>query len=251
MTETGVDPQPGDENPTHRTRGVVYRRITLLMQGIMCLELIAAAWQQQWFNAFLVICVLFLTMIPAQVAKRFRVYIPPAFQAAAVMLIFSSLFLGIIERFFFLFWWWDKLMHLSTAFLLGIVGFLLVYVLNQHRRVELHMTPSFVALFSFVFAMAMGGLWEIFEYAADHVLPLGLQARGLPDTIWDLVVDAIGAAITAVMGYFYLKSPRAHFLERFIGDFVEGNPGLFRGGGAGDEEGEDAADGEIRAEGRG
>jgi uncharacterized membrane protein YfhO len=49
--------------------------------------------------------------------------------------------------------------------LLGIVGFLLVYVLNEHKRIDFHMQPRFVALFAFVFAVAAGALWEIFDLA--------------------------------------------------------------------------------------
>ncbi|MDR3451263.1 MAG: hypothetical protein P4L96_00495 [Rhodoferax sp.] len=43
--------------------------------------------------------------------------------------------------------------------LLGILGFLLVYGLDESRRIGSHMRPGFVALFTFTFAVTVGALW--------------------------------------------------------------------------------------------
>jgi uncharacterized membrane protein YjdF len=63
------------------------------------------------------------------------------------------------------------------------------------------MNPGFVALFAFVFAIALGTLWEIFEFAMDQIFGLEMQKpmfgdpSGLTDTMWDMIVNAIGAGI--------------------------------------------------------
>jgi hypothetical protein len=162
------------------------------------------------------------------VGKRFAVYIPPEFELLAILFIFASLFLGEIRGYYAKFWWWDVLMHAGAAFLLGIMGFLLVYVLNQEERIQLHMKPAFVALFSFAFAVAIGSIWEIFEYSMDSLFGLNMQKSGLVDTMWDLIVDAVGALVIAVLGYFYMKRGSEYFVEKWIAKFVEGNPRLFR-----------------------
>ncbi|NIR44454.1 MAG: hypothetical protein GWM93_09820, partial [Gemmatimonadetes bacterium] len=70
-----------------------------------------------------------------------------------------SLFLGEIRGYYTRFAWWDVALHTASGFLLGIVGFLLVYILNQEERIPLYMKPGFVALFSFLFAVATGAIW--------------------------------------------------------------------------------------------
>ena len=90
------------------------------------------------------------------------------------------------------------------------------------------MKPAFVALFSFTFAIAIGSLWAIFEYSMDSLLGLNMQKSGLVDTMWDLIVDAVGAFVISVLGYFYMKRGFEYFVEKCIAKFVEGNPRLFR-----------------------
>src|SRR5690606_30887329 len=108
-------------------------------------------------------------------------------------------------------------LHGASGFLLGILGFLLVYVLNEKEEIGLDMKPGFVALFAFVFAVALGALWEIFEFAMDSAFGLNMQKSGLVDTMWDLIVDTAGALVMAVLGYGYLRTAGGEsFLEKWI-----------------------------------
>ncbi len=58
--------------------------------------------------------------------------------------------------------WWDIILHTSPGVLLGLAGFILVYVLNQEKKVR--MNYAFIVLFFFAFAVSIGALWEIFEF---------------------------------------------------------------------------------------
>jgi len=67
--------------------------------------------------------------------------------------------------------------------------------------------PGFVALFSFSFALAMGAVWEIFEFSMDASIGFNMQRTdtGVFDTMSDLIVDTLGALFVCIAGYFYLK----------------------------------------------
>ncbi|MFT5142204.1 MAG: hypothetical protein ACI80V_001748 [Rhodothermales bacterium] len=94
------------------------------------------------------------------------------------------------------------------------------------------MSPEFVALFAFMFSVGCGALWEIFEFGMDATFEMNMQKSGLVDTMWDLIVDAIGAGAIAVMGYRYLMTAgNTSFLEKWIASFVKANPRLFMGPG--------------------
>lgn len=206
----------------------IHQWLANILQLILLVGLLFSLYERRWLIAFLVTGILLLTLLPTVVGKRFAVYIPPEFNLLAILFIFASLFLGEIRGYYVKFWWWDVFMHAGSGFLLGILGFLLVYVLNEEEKIQLHMKPVFVALFSFVFALAIGSIWEIFEYSMDSLFGLNMQKSGLIDTMWDLIVDAVGALIIAVLGYWYMKRGSEYFVEKWIAKFIEGNPRLFR-----------------------
>lgn len=206
----------------------VHAWLTAVLQLIMVVGLSVAIYERQWFNAFLVGIIICVTLLPAVVGRRFGVRIPSELELLAILFVFASLFLGEIRGYYARFWWWDVVLHTGSGLLLGIVGFLLVYVMNQHERIELHMKPGFVALFSFAFAVAVGAVWEIFEYAMDTLFGLNMQKSGLVDTMWDLIVDTAGALVIAILGYAYMKAGTQSFIEKWIDKFVDANPRLFR-----------------------
>ena len=91
-----------------------------------------------------------------------------------------------------------------------------------------------MGVFAFTFAMSFGVLWEIFEFMMDITFSLSMQKpsandpAGLTDTMWDLIVDGVGALIIAMLGYGYLQtSVHDSFLEHWINEFIRKNPQLF------------------------
>ena len=214
---------------------VYYKRLTLILQGILVLGLTGAIWEQQWLNVVIITGIIMISLYPLFLARHFHVRIPAEFQLLTIGFVFAAVFLGEVHGYYTRFWWWDIVLHTSSGFLLGIIGFLLVYVLNESERIDLHMRPGFVAFFAFLFAIGAGTLWEIFEFTMDSVFGMNMQKpmfgdhSGLTDTMWDLIVDAIGALVISVLGYGYLKTTDdSSFLERMIHRFIHSNPRLFR-----------------------
>ena len=237
-----AEPPPTEPPPKARLRTppsrTVHRRLTLFLQGILLLGLVGAIVEQQWLTALTTAAVIVTTLMPLILGRRFRVFVPPEFEVLAVVFLFASLFLGEVRGYYLRFWWWDIALHTASGFLLGILGFLLVYVLNETEDIDVHMRPRFVALFAFMFAVGLGALWEIFEFSMDQLFGMDMQKEmlgdpsGLTDTMWDLIVDTVGAAVIAVLGFGYLRTKGSEsFLEQWIDRFIEANPGLFRRGG--------------------
>lgn len=206
----------------------LYWGFLIILQLAMAAELVLLVFDQQWMNAALVVGVMVLTLLPMAVTSRLHVRIPAEFQLMTVAFVFASLFLGEVLRYYERFVWWDTALHFSSGLLLGVFGFLLVYVLNEHRRIELQLRPVFVALFAFVFAVAMGAIWEIFEFAMDQTFGLNMQKNGLSDTMWDLIFATISAAIISLFGWWYLGREQHSFIENWIDKFIQRNPRLFR-----------------------
>ena len=181
---------------------------------------------QAAIESIVIMCV---TFAPLLLANYFHLKIPLEFDTLAVIFIYMSLFLGEVQDFYMRFWWWDLVLHGSSGFLLGTMGFFLVYLLNQDKKANMHLTPGFIALFAFMFSQGLGSLWEIFEFAMDQIFGLNMQKSGIVDTMWDLIINATAAATISLLGYGYLKSPQIDsFLERAINRFIHDNPRFFR-----------------------
>lgn len=225
-----MNTSPHTEDASDRAQ----RLITLVLLVVMGVELGVLLVLGDGLRAAMLLAVMTLTMAPILLSARFRVHIPPVFQTLVVLFVFAALFLGEFRDFYERYWWWDIALHTSSGLLLGMLGFMLIYVLNEDPRVDLRLKPGFLAIFAFAFALAIGALWEVFEFAMDKLAGTTMQKpmlgdpSGLTDTMWDLIVDALGAFVVSLYGWRYLRHGERSLIRDLIARFVERNPRLFR-----------------------
>jgi hypothetical protein len=212
---------------------MLHHRIKLGLQLALLVGLAIELYEAQWMNAALVLGILVVTFLPRVLARGLELFVPPQLELMAIGFVFASVFLGETRDFYGRFWWWDVLLHATSGGLLGALGFLLVYVLNETPRIELRMRPRFLAFFAFCFAVTIGTAWEIFEFGMDRVFGTTMQKptlrdpSGLTDTMEDLIVDAIGAGIVVVLGHRSVRRGVDSWTARVIDRFVAANPRLF------------------------
>ena len=201
----------------------------------MTIGLLLAIRAQHWQNVFTITCIILLMIAPSRLGHRYRIQIPPEFELMAILFVFASMFLGELHGYYVRYWWWDIALHTTSGLLLGVFGFLLIYILNEDSRVQLKMRPGFVSLFAFMFAVSLATVWEIFEFSMDQLLGTNMQKAmwrdpsGLTDTMWDLIVDTLGAATVAISGWWHLKMEKKSIFDGWIQKFIERNPRLFSG----------------------
>jgi uncharacterized membrane protein YjdF len=224
---------PMPSNPRSPRSARFHKRFTRGLQGIIVVGLAAEVYEAQWQNVAITFGILLLTVLPSLFARKMEIHIPAEFELLTIAFIFASVFLGETRDYYERFWWWDIALHTTSGGLLGIFGFLLVYVMNANPRIGMNLRPGFVAFFAFCFSLSMGALWGIFEFAMDQLFGFNMQKpmlgdpSGLTDTMWDLIVDALGALAISVMGYCYMRRGMESVIERWIQKFIVGNPRLF------------------------
>lgn len=179
----------------------IITRITVIVAGIV------AAFEQNWTYLAFSIFTLVVMMLPSIIEKSLNLDIPSEFEIILILFIYCAMFLGEMRQFYDRVWWWDNMLHGFSGLILGNIGFLIVSYLNRSTRTKatMRLSPVFVSFFSFCFAVAMGALWEIYEFFMDQVFGFNMQRGSLVDTMTDLILDTIGAAIFAVLGYFQQK----------------------------------------------
>jgi hypothetical protein len=187
--------------------------------------LLGALQRQNWLVAFTATLVFTLTFLPAIIERHFRVHLPVEFTVATCIFLYAAFALGEVRRFYDTLWWWDLMLHSFSALVMGLGGFLFVYVFYKTRQIRI--APIYVAVISFGFAVTLGTLWEIFEFLMDQGFGFSMQRSGLVDTMTDLMVDAVGGLIAAWVGYHYVKDGDSLIADRLVRRFVAKNPGLF------------------------
>ena len=197
-----------------------------VIRAFILLAITGAAINQRWYILFISSLALMLTFLPATIEKRFKVYLPAEFEIIITLFIYSSLLLGEVHRYYTLYWWWDILLHTVSSLVIGFIGFILLFIMFEEKKIT--GKPITIAIFAFCFALAIGALWEIFEFSMDQTLGLNMQKSGLIDTMWDLIVDAAGALFTSLIGFIYLKGGKTRIFNKLLTRFESENPNIFK-----------------------
>ena len=146
-----------------------------------------------------------ITLIPAIHARRLDAGIPLALELGLLWLMVADMTLGNWLGLYTL-TWYDKAIHFSSSLLVGMIGFLAIYVF--HLVNEPRVQPWVMAVGIFLVVLGVGALWEIAEYAVDHLFGRSTQGSpnmdALDDTMVDLMLDAAGAVIAAFLGTRYI-----------------------------------------------
>lgn len=162
---------------------------------------------------------LVLTFLP-QIIK-IKVNLPIEFDFVLVIFMYAAVFLGKAGLAYDRFWWWDLVLHTSSGFILGFIAFLILYIKVEQKK--LIANRLVIGLLIFSVGLAFGALWEIFEYGLAVVFGGNITAAGLRDTIWDLIVDSIGALAMAWVGVRQIFDKRQGFIARWAHNFVKLN----------------------------
>jgi len=201
-------------------------RLVWIVWATLAIATLASLLLGRWSAAFIAVFTLGLTLLPLGFANRFNFKLPAEFGVAISIFLFATLFLGEVGDFYNRYWWWDVALHTGSAIGFGLIGFILIFMIFEGNRVAA--PPIAIAAFSFAFALSIGAMWEVFEFAMDQIFGLNMQKSGLHDTMWDLIVDMFGAGLGAMAGYAYLKRRRFGWLSFLIDKFVQANQRLFR-----------------------
>ena len=105
----------------------------------------------------------------------------------------------------------------------------MLFVMNQTDQLPAGIKPSFLCFFGITFAVTLGVLWEIFEFAVDSAWPkVNMQSNetGVRDTMKDLIVDTVGAVVVALMAWAYLRTGRYSFIADGVRGFLAKNKRL-------------------------
>lgn len=231
--------------------------VYLLLRLSVIIVIIDQIEKRDYENIFLCILTLILFLIPSFIEKKIHIDIPDTLEIIMLLFIYSAEILGEIKAYYLVYPYWDTILHTLNGFLAAAIGLSLIDILNKNDKFSFSLSPLFVALVAFCFSMTIGVIWELFEFSMDNFFGFDMQKDtyltsfqsvllnpdgtnvpikvniesikvngntwkayidlGLIDTMLDLLVNFIGAAIFSAFGYIYIKQRgKGHFVKRFI-----------------------------------
>jgi len=217
----------------------IHKLITWIILVSLVFALFIEFVNQRWNFFFVTILSIILCLVPYFFQKRYRIYLPSEVQLFIVLFIYAGVFLGEVQNFFIKYWWWDSLLHTFSGFAIGLIAFGIMYVLYKTEKIKTSIL--FITIIIFSLTIAIGVVWEIYEFGVDNYLGRNMQRAkylcpetgfcdsrlGVMDTMTDFLLNTLGAVFASVLGYFYLKKGEHILLNGTIKKFVDNNPRLF------------------------
>lgn len=204
-------------------------------------EIIKAPSQSSFSNGYvrvksdyvlmLIQCILgiFAMSMPGILKRKIKLQIPSIMMIFYMLFLYCAIYLGEVRSFYYAVPHWDTILHTFSGAMLGALGYSFVDFLNESENVKFNLSPVFVAVFAFCFAVTLGVFWEIYEFSFDGILGLNMQKfalengtllmgrSALKDTMKDLIVDSLGAFVMSLIGYISLKYKKG-WVEKLILD---------------------------------
>lgn len=168
---------------------------------------------QRWSLVFLIILTVVLMLVPTMLHRWYNITLPRGIVMMSLLFVYTSLFLGETYGFYDRFWWWDIFLHGASAFGFGLISLGIVRMMQSAAVVQA--SAGLMSLFAFGFTLAMGTVWEIFEFILDTLFHFDMQ-EGLIDTMGDLIVDALGAFIVCLFGYLHWKYEKNNIIGKVV-----------------------------------
>jgi len=126
---------------------------------------------------------------------------------------------------------YDNLAHLVGSAVLAFIGFSIIYSLNYSGRIKV--TLPMMGIFTFLWTMALGAVWEIFEFIWDNLVVFiwgelvefsqeyGFAQNSLMETMIDLSLDGLAGVCVALSCVFLVRHVNKRMFEGLFRPFVK------------------------------
>ena len=191
--------------PMQIQRNTIIPTISWILKAIMLLLAAYCIYVGDLIWAFASIICFILAVSPSIIKRELKVNLPLIFD----LLLTLALLVHITGSLFEIYDKWgyfSYITHYIASIVVAIFGLILVVLLDRYVE-SIRMNPYMAVFFSLIFTLAMGALWEIFEFMLDSIFKTTFQPS-LADTMGDLIFDFFGGLCVAVYSLSYFLHPR-------------------------------------------
>ncbi len=185
-----------------------------ILKIIMFILLIIAFWKDDWTGVFGSIIGIILSFIPSILHRNFNITLPWILDTLIAFALFLHIG-GVVLNAYHTVPYYDNLTHFVSAILVAFLAFVVIYILDKYWD-GLKMNKYAMAFVVVIFTMAMGVVWEFFEWTTDLIFKTQEQ-WGLYDTMKDLLIDTAAGVFIAIVGVNLIKKGKFQKITNIIG----------------------------------
>ncbi len=211
----------------------IYRKIGLgtawLLRAFLLLSGFAYLYAGDTVMLIIFLLMFVLTLVPIMLEQMYNLKFHWVFELALSMIIAIHMF-GTMGAYI---WFpvYDNLAHIFSSAVLALLGFCLIFSMNYSGRIKVGV--GFMGIFTFLWTMGIGGLWEIIEFIWDNLvvffwgtlIPVtyeyGFMQNSLFDTMTDLSLDGTAAILVAMLCIFLVRHANKGQLEGIFRPFIK------------------------------
>jgi len=147
---------------------------------------------------------LFLSLLPTILRYLHIFTLPGIIDLMITLALFLHVGVGEIFEVYFTFPNFDIITHYFSGFLVAFLIFMSLFIIDL-KWDEFKIHPYAIAIGTIIGTMAMGVIWEWFEWVGDYLFHLQSQVD-LFDTMLDLVLDTCGGITMAIIGVYFIDN---------------------------------------------
>lgn len=166
--------------------------VHLLLRIMVLIVMVAQIVNRNYENAFICVLTLVLFSVPSFIERQLLIDLPDTLEIVILIFIFAAEIMGEIQEYYLVIPFWDTILHTINGFLFAAIGFSLVNLLNEDKRISMSLSPLYIALTAFCFSMTIGVLWEFFEWGMDSFFGLDMQKDTIVTAFNSVTLDPGG-----------------------------------------------------------
>ena len=166
-----------------------YFIVCYILRILVILCMVRQFFLHNYEGFFFGLLTLLLLYLPSWIQVKLRIEIPVGLEISILCFCYAAEILGELNAFYQKIPFWDTILHTLNGFLCAAVGFSLVLLLNNNRKLTFELSPFFLALVAFCFSMTVGVLWEFFECFMDQTFLLDMQKDRIVSGLHTVMLD--------------------------------------------------------------
>ena len=163
-----------------------------VLRFLVVLTMVLQAFNRDYQSVLVCALTLVLFMLPSIIERRLHIDLPDTLEIVLLLFIFAAEILGEIREFYVRIPHWDTALHTINGFLFAAIGFCIVNLLNENKKVSMSLSPFYMAVAAFCFSMTIGVLWEFFEWGMDSWFDLDMQKDAILTSISSVSIHPDG-----------------------------------------------------------
>jgi hypothetical protein len=175
--------------------------LSYILKITMIIFLIISILKLHWSWIFGCTLAIIVSLIPTILKRNYQITLPLVLEILVIIALILHVGGGVLGGYGITHY--DTLTHFVSSFLVAFLAFVIIYILDEYWD-GLKMDKYAMAFVVIIATIAMGVIWEFYEWITDIIFGT-YEQWGYNDTLKDLLIDTLAGIVMAIIGVSMIK----------------------------------------------